>query len=894
MSASTPVATVVVPTFNEEANVEPLVTQLRDALAHYEGSGHTVEVLFVDDSHDRRTVDAVERVRVGLRSRHLLVNYIHRTGDDRRGGLAGAVYHGFQAAKSDHIVVMDGDLQHPPRIVPELIEKVMNGTDIVVASRYIPGGSADGLADARRVAVSRTATTVTKMVFPGSLRGISDPMTGFFAVKRKKLFMERLRNSEGFKILLDILAFHPHLKRGEVPLQFEDRHGGDSKADAGNGLKFIKQLPLLRLRTLPTLASFLFGGALFAGLGALLLFLMVLAGVNPHLAFGIQLLVTVTLNFAYNKHFTWYGHTNGTLRRQMVGFGVTRGMTVMLSMLSFPWLVAWAERSDPVGFGLEVHTQVANAVCLVGATVLNFISSRWLFEEKTRRRHWRRSALSRYLVSYPGAATFLVAGISVLCIGFFGFTAWLLWLSVSFAGLSFLTASTELWWRLYGRRDPEARAKMRFPEPVKAGDARLSFTFLVAALREASVIGPTLQRLAGQTHPNARTVATLVEGDAATIDVVEETIAGSPPGKLEMIARTYEKGSKAAQLNFAMEAFPGDDVTDFVCPEDAETEVPEELAAHVESLIRQTGADVVQCAVILTNTRVPRHVNWNRLQRFPLLQRMLRPFFESAFWAMLRSWFVIHNVLEYFFNWSSRAVYQASKGFMLFGGNTIFIRRGYLRKVKGWPAKLTEDAFLAAVLRRMFPDIKIVAMYDPKLAAREETPPRMFGKGGWLFQRVRWVQGFIEVLEEGDWRHLPSFKERALAFYSLIMPLLQGLNGIMLPFAIAGTFLLKAPVLLVVLMFMPFVPTIATVIVQVLGMREFSRDHGVKFNLADYLFLVFASPLYQWVLSLAAVIAIKRHVAKQTHWEKTEHAGTHLKVPAQTRGSNSSELVGAH
>lgn len=872
-SVQTPEATIVVPTRHEEGSVGPLLERIHHATV--DRHGH-IEVLFIDDSDNQKTVEAIHHARHRLRSQHLLIDVIHRPRDTRENGLAGAIVHGIRHAKSDRVINMDGDGQHPPEILPVIIERVQNGSDIVSTSRYIDGGSNDGLDGTFRKFVSRAAGMVSRALFPKGLAGITDPMTGYFAVKREKLNMDALTSTSGFKILLAILAYHPHLKRTEVPLQFEARQDGESKAGEGNGAEFLKQLPALRFATLPPFANFALGGGTIAVFGAALMAALVFLGVPALTAFGINLGVTVAMNFTYNKLVTWKGQTNGTLRRQIMLFVVTRALTLAGSYYSFPWLVAMAEQYDPLHMGLQLHSQAANVVCLVGSTVINFATSRWLFEEKGRRRHQRPGFVERH-AGYLKMAVIVVVpvGLSMIFIGLTSFVMWLLVMSVGIALLSLFSATIEHLWRLHGRRTPEARKKLGFPDPVRPEKARLSFTFLVAALHEAAVIGSTLRRLANQTHPYATTVATLVEGDEETIDVVRNTIARSPQGKLTMVARSYTNGSKAHQLNHALDVFPGDDDTNFVCPEDAETRVPEELAAHVEPLIHETGADVVQCAVVLVNTRVPRHKNWSRFARFPRIQAMLRPFFESRFWAMLRSWFVALNGLEYFFNWSSRSVYQADNGFMLFGGNTIFIRRGLLRQVAGWPSKLTEDAFLAAKMKRTFPDLKIVAAYDPKLAAREETPPRMFGKGGWLLQRVRWVQGFIEVLVEGDWAHLPTYKQRALAFYSLAMPLVQGLTAIMLPFGIIGMFMLKAPVFLVIVMFSPFILTLATVMVQVQGMREMSRDLDVKYKAIDYVFVCLGGFAYQVMLGIAAIIAIKRHLTRQTAWEHTQHVGSH-------------------
>src|SRR5690606_19097587 len=129
--------------------------------------------------------------------------------------------------------------------IPALIARFEQGdVDLVSASRYAGGGTAQGLADRRRVLVSRLATLLTKAMFPRRLGDVSDPMTGFFLVDRTAVDIDRLR-PRGYKILLEILT-HRTLRVGEVPFAFQDRTAGHSKASLRQGIHFLVQLTQLR------------------------------------------------------------------------------------------------------------------------------------------------------------------------------------------------------------------------------------------------------------------------------------------------------------------------------------------------------------------------------------------------------------------------------------------------------------------------------------------------------------------------------------------------------------------------------------------------------------------------------------------------------------------------
>jgi dolichol-phosphate mannosyltransferase len=225
--------TVIVPTRNERDNIEPLVDRLERAL-----EGCTSSVVFVDDSED----DTPRAIAVVARDRRMDIRTIHREREHRQGGLGGAVLEGLRSVTTPWAVVMDGDLQHPPELIPQLLAAgEADNAHVVVASRHVPGGSSDGLANRGRVWVSEASINLSKLCFPRRLRGVSDPMSGFFALRPSAFDLDSLRPM-GFKILLEMLARTPGLRLSERPFVFGERVSGESKASLRQGVDFVLQL----------------------------------------------------------------------------------------------------------------------------------------------------------------------------------------------------------------------------------------------------------------------------------------------------------------------------------------------------------------------------------------------------------------------------------------------------------------------------------------------------------------------------------------------------------------------------------------------------------------------------------------------------------------------------
>ncbi|MGZ6390884.1 MAG: polyprenol monophosphomannose synthase [Ktedonobacterales bacterium] len=229
-----PRLSLVVPTRNERDNISLIANRVALVLG-----GINYELIFVDDSDDE-----TPEMIVHVMATDLCVRMIHRDAAKRDGGLATAVVAGIHQAKGDFIGVIDGDLQHPPELLPTLLEAAEDA-DIVVASRYLPGGSSAGLDGLYRQIVSRGSRLAAATLF-SRVRVCSDPMSGFFLFRREVVEGVELRPI-GFKILLEVLVRGNWTRLSEIPYRFEERAVGESKASMEQGLAYLQHLRELRL-----------------------------------------------------------------------------------------------------------------------------------------------------------------------------------------------------------------------------------------------------------------------------------------------------------------------------------------------------------------------------------------------------------------------------------------------------------------------------------------------------------------------------------------------------------------------------------------------------------------------------------------------------------------------
>ncbi|MEN3369354.1 MAG: dolichol-phosphate mannosyltransferase [Verrucomicrobiota bacterium] len=224
--------TIIVPTINEADNIEPLLDRIFEETSVALG----IEVLFVDDGSTDETCE-----RILLFGQTHPVRLLRR--EQPTGGLAGAVLAGAAAAKSRWVLVMDGDLSHPPERIGDLVAPLLDGSqDMVIGSRYVPGGRTPGWPWWRRL-MSRVAC---RLAWP--LTRLHDPLSGFFATDRTRLLQCR-SDAAGFKIALELIVNAPPAFRiKEIPIVFRDRERGESKVRLSVLVTYLFRLVVLLAR----------------------------------------------------------------------------------------------------------------------------------------------------------------------------------------------------------------------------------------------------------------------------------------------------------------------------------------------------------------------------------------------------------------------------------------------------------------------------------------------------------------------------------------------------------------------------------------------------------------------------------------------------------------------
>lgn len=208
---------LVVPTIEESATLPLLLNRARQSL---ECTGIAFEILVVDD--DSR--DGSAQVVGAIAAEDARVRLLVRKGER---GLSGAILHGWQNTNAEILGVMDADLQHPPELLPKLVQAVLDGCDVAIASRYAQGGSLGNWNPLRRW-ISALAIAMTWPLQRCNVR-VKDPMSGFFVVRRTCLEKVPFQ-STGFKLLLEILVRGNVTSVQEIPMVFGKRRAGTSKA----------------------------------------------------------------------------------------------------------------------------------------------------------------------------------------------------------------------------------------------------------------------------------------------------------------------------------------------------------------------------------------------------------------------------------------------------------------------------------------------------------------------------------------------------------------------------------------------------------------------------------------------------------------------------------------
>ena len=306
---------LIVPTYREADNIEKLVTSVAEHLHRY-----SYEMLLVDDNSADGSVEIVR----SLRARGFPIDILVRLG---KRDLAQAVVAGFRQVSGDILVVMDADLSHPPSSLPQLIDPLIKGeADFCLGSRYLEDSTIDDRWQLHRLIFSKVATLACRGLALGQVR---DPLSGFFALRRKDLPPFSLLDPHGYKIGLEIMVkgrFHRKRLR-EIPIDFAERTQGESKLSMRVQFDSFRHLYLLycfRFSYIAEMTMFATVGSFGIALDYLVYFLaQQIFGIDHLKARALSFAVAVSSNWILNRFITFTASPRQNPLLQWTYFGAT-------------------------------------------------------------------------------------------------------------------------------------------------------------------------------------------------------------------------------------------------------------------------------------------------------------------------------------------------------------------------------------------------------------------------------------------------------------------------------------------------------------------------------------------------------------------------------------------
>ena len=288
---------IVIPTFNEKNNIEPLIIAIHKTVV----IKATWEIIFVDDNSPDGTYSHIQK----LANKYKNIRCLRRI---NRRGLSSASIEGILSSSADFFMIMDADLQHDETIIPKMFNVIKKEKfDLVIGSRFIDGGSAAQGMINKRLKISNFATMLSRLIVKVKL---ADPMSGFFIVSRK-FFEANVNNLSaiGFKVLLDLIASSTSVpKFCEIPYKMQKRASGVSKLDAVVVWEYVL---LLIDKTIGRYIPIRFAMFLFVGFSGIFVHLLVLRlvtiffGYSFIVAQSIATIVAMTTNYVFNNFFTY-------------------------------------------------------------------------------------------------------------------------------------------------------------------------------------------------------------------------------------------------------------------------------------------------------------------------------------------------------------------------------------------------------------------------------------------------------------------------------------------------------------------------------------------------------------------------------------------------------------
>ena len=372
---------IIIPTYNESENI----IQVLDSVGEHLPEDITTEVTVVDDNSPDGTGKVVEDYINGTQNKTgYSINVMHR---ETKSGLSSAILDGIQHSSGETVVVMDSDFSHPPKLIPQLIEGIRTANcDIVIASRYTEGGEVDGWSTKRKL-ISKTAKGIAKA---GLGVNESDPMSGFFAFKRK--ILEGIKfDAIGYKMLLEILVKTKGAKVKEIPYTFTDRTRGSSKLDSSIMFDYVKSVWRLyryghtaKVSDTRTSIRFISKAGRFYTVGAsglLVNYLVSLLFVDAVINFWyihatiIGIIISMSSNFILNKIWT-FEDRNFEAKKTLAQYGKFVGFSSLGALVQLGMVYVLVDN-------YQILYPLALILAVIIAASSNFIlNKKWTFKEK--------------------------------------------------------------------------------------------------------------------------------------------------------------------------------------------------------------------------------------------------------------------------------------------------------------------------------------------------------------------------------------------------------------------------------------------------------------------------------------------------------------------------------
>ncbi|MEQ8540943.1 MAG: glycosyltransferase [Coleofasciculus sp. D1-CHI-01] len=350
---------LIIPTYKEAKNIPQIVEQLSRLLDSQLAGDY--ELIVVDDN----SPDDTWKVALELTADYPQLRVMRRI-DER--GLSTAVIRGWQAARGEVLGVIDADLQHPPELLLQLWSEIQRGADLAVASRHVEGGGVSDWSIIRRL-LSRGAQTIGLILLPGVIGRVSDPMSGYFMVRRQCL-VGRPLSPLGYKILIEVLGRGKVPWIGEVGYVFQERQAGESKVTWKQYVEYLQHLLRLRL-SLGHIGRFIRFGVV--GFSGVFVDMAVFYLLREHVELGLTRSAILSAEVAILNNFLWNDvWTFGDISRHQRGWRKRLKRFLKFNLICLAGLILNVLLVNLLFNVFGINEYVSKLIAIAAVTVWNF------------------------------------------------------------------------------------------------------------------------------------------------------------------------------------------------------------------------------------------------------------------------------------------------------------------------------------------------------------------------------------------------------------------------------------------------------------------------------------------------------------------------------------------